>query len=419
MSAETNQLVAGNTDALIIGAGHSGLAMSHCLSELGIDNLILERGEVANSWRTERWDSLRLLTPSWQSRLPGYAYQGDDLDGFMNMPEVIDFIEGYAAQTEAPVHLNTEVSRVSNNGNKYQVETSQGAWNARCVVLASGGFNVPAVPSISSALPGNIEQFDTHQYRNPEQLPEGGCLVVGASATGVQLAEEIHRSGRPVTISVGEHVRVPRTYRGLDIQFWMDACGVLDESIDQVDDLVRARNVPSPQLVGTQNRKTLDLNVLSGMGVELVGRLAMIRDGKAAFSGGLKNIFELADLKMNRLLNLIDEWVDVQDKDPGEGPRERFEPTYAPEKPRLQIDLNKGEFSSVLWATGYRPDYSWLDLPVLDRKGRLNHQGGVVEAPGVYALGLNFLRRRKSSFMHGAEDDARDLAQHLHAYLST
>jgi len=417
MSDQPRKLVAGSTDALIVGAGHSGLAISHCLADLGVEHVILERGEVANSWRTERWDSLRLLTPSWQSRLPGYAYEGKDRDGFMSMSEVTDFVEGYANITEAAIHRRTEVTCVSLSGDQYKVETSQGVWQTRSVVIASGGFNIPHVPAIAGGVPDFIQQFDTHGYRNPGQLPEGGCMVVGASATGVQLAEEIHQSGRPVTLCVGEHVRLPRNYRGRDVQFWMDVSGVLDESIDEVDDLVRARNVPSPQLVGTSHKQTLDLNVLTDMGVRLVGRLAMIRDGRALFSGGLKNVCELADLKMNRLLALFDEWVDEHSEDPGQGPRERFEPTRVDASPLLGLDLNGRELSSIIWATGYRPDYSWLDLPILDRKGMIKHQGGIADAPGVYVLGLNFLRRRKSSFIHGAEDDARDLAGHLHAHL--
>ena len=407
----------GAVDALIIGAGHSGLAMSHCLTARGIGHVILERGEVANSWRRERWDSLHLLTPNWQSRLPGYSYEGDRPDEFMSMPEVIGFVEGYACQTEAPICTATEVTRVCANGNGYRVETSRGEWSARIVVAASGGFNIPHVPPCAAAVPESVAQFTPHDYHNPGRLPEGACMVVGASATGLQLAEEIHQSGRPVTLSVGEHVRMPRTYRGHDVQFWMDASGLLDERYDEVDDLVRARHVPSPQLVGTPDHRTLDLNALTDMGVRLAGRLATIRDGQALFSGGLHNVCELADLKMKRMLNTFDEWVDEQGVDPGDGPRTRPEPTRVEKNLPLSLDLANGEIRSILWATGFRPDYSWLDLPVLDRKSMVKHDGGVAESPGLYLLGLNFLRRRKSSFMHGAEDDANDLADHMHAWL--
>ncbi|MDX1459654.1 MAG: NAD(P)-binding domain-containing protein [Xanthomonadales bacterium] len=417
MSSSDGPAVVGTVDALIIGAGHSGLAMSRCLSERGIGHAILERGEVAHSWRTERWDSLRLLTPNWQARLPGFSYDGEDRDGFMTMHEVICFVEAYAGLVEAPIHTGTEVTRVSREERGYRVETANGTWLARSVVAASGGFNVPLLPACAGAVPGDIEQFTPHDYRNPGQLPPEGCLVVGASATGLQLAEEIHASGRPVTLSVGEHVRMPRRYRGRDVQFWMDACGLLDERYDEVDDLVRARHVPSPQLVGTPDAKTLDLNVLTDMGVRLAGRLATIRDGRVLFSGGLRNVCALADLKMNRMLNTFDEWVDEQDDDPGEGPRERFAATRVAGTNLLNLDLRHGEIRSIVWATGFRPDYSWLDLPILDRKGVIRHDGGVAESPGLYVLGLNFLRRRKSSFIHGAEDDATDLADHLHAFL--
>jgi putative flavoprotein involved in K+ transport len=243
-------------------------------------------------------------------------------------------------------------------------------------------------------------------------------LVVGASATGVQLADEIHRSGRRVTLSVGEHVRLPRTYRGRDVLWWMDVSGVWNQRYDEVDDLTRARKLPSPQLVGTPERTTLDLNVLSAAGVELVGRLSAIRDGRALFSGGLRNQFALADLKMNRLLDTFDGWAANHPRDAGVDPPERFEPTRAPSSSRLHLDLGNGEIRAIVWATGFHPDYRWLDVPVLDRKGHLRHDGGVVDAPGLYAIGLPILRRRKSTFIHGAEDDARDVVAHLASFLA-
>ena len=255
------------------------------------------------------------------------------------------------------------------------------------------------------------------QYRNPDQLEDGGVLVVGASATGMQLAEEIHRSGHPVTLSVGEHVRMPRVYRGSDIQWWMDATGLLDERYDEVDDIVRARNVPSPQLVGTPERSNMDLNALTDIGVKLIGRFVGVHDGKAQFSGSLRNVCALADLKMGRLLDTIDEWatengLDGEVEDPQRPARTRVD-----DAPPLNLDLTSGEIRSIVWATGFKPDYSWLHVPVLDRKGGIRHDGGVVESPGMYVMGLTFLRRRKSSFIHGAEDDARDLSAHLVSYL--
>ena len=380
--------------------------------------MVLERGEVANSWRHERWDSLRLLTPNWQTRLPGYRYDGADPDGFMTSAEVAEFISGFAAATAAPVRTETTVTSVRRTDSGYHVATDRGDLSCRCVVLASGACNVPNVPALRQAVPSSIDCLTPMDYRAPDQLAEGGVLVVGASATGVQLAEEIHRSGRPVTLAVGEHVRLPRTYRGRDVLWWMDASGVWNERYDQIDDINRARGLPSPQLVGTPERVTLDLNALAVAGVQLVGRWAAVRDGKALFSGGLRNQFALADLKMERLLDTFDGWAQVNGRDAGTEPPERFEPTRVPESARLDLDLTSGEIRSIIWATGFRPDYSWLDVPVLDRKGYLRHDGGVVDAPGLYAIGLPVLRRRKSSFIHGAEDDARDLIHCLAGFLA-
>ena len=406
----------------VIGAGHSGLSASYWLGRHGIEHVVIERGRVAESWREERWDSLRLLTPNWQNSLPGSSYEGDDPDGFMTMDGVIQFIADYGSDINAPIVEGTNVTRVTASVNGYVIETSRGRFEARAVILAGGACNVASLPRFADAMPEDVPAVHSMHYKNPRQLPKGPALVVGASATGLQLANEIHDSGRPVTISVGEHVRMPRIYRERDVQWWMHATGLLDDTIDDVDDLVRARNIPSPQLVGTPDHSTVDLNSLSGKGVELVGRLAGVRSmggaSLAQFSGSLKNVCALADLKLNRLLDTFDEWADKQ-TNLEVGKVERFANTIVSERPELGITIGgSGGIQSVIWATGYKPDYSWLDLPVFDSKGRLKHEGGVVkDSPGVVILGLTFLRRRKSSFIHGANDDARELVDVLAQYL--
>ena len=403
---------------VVIGAGHAGLAASHFLSDRSIDHVVLERGEVANSWRRERWDSLRLLTPNWQCRVPGLRYEGPDPDGYLTMAEVTEFIERFAKLSGAPVQTGANVTSVRRTYDGYQVTTSRGEIRCRAVVIASGACNQPSVPRFKDGLPESVEQLTPLGYRDPAQLPDGGVLVVGASATGVQLAAELQRSGRQVILSVGEHVRLPRTYRGRDVLWWMDASGVWDQRYDEVEDLVRARRLPSPQLVGTPERATLDLNALAAMGVKLVGRWATARDGRALFSGGLRNVFSLADLKMGRLLDMFDEWARTQGSDAEVGPPERFSPTAVPQASRLQLDLRSGEIRAIVWATGFRPDYGWLDVPVVDAKGQLRHDGGVVGSPGLYALGLPVLRRRRSTFICGIEDDAREVIDHLTRYLA-
>ncbi len=392
--------------------------MSWWLARRSIDHVVLERGEVANSWKTERWDSLTLLTPNWQSRLPGFGYEGNDPDGFRTMPETVGFIENYARTISAPVHTHTRVKSVHKDGDLYEVVTDQRTWHCDSVVLASGACNIPTIPAIASAIAPSVAQLTPLRYRNPAQLDPGGVLVVGASASGVQIADEIQRSGRQVTVAVGEHVRVPRVYRGRDIKWWMDKSGVLDQRYDEVDDLVRARNVPSLQLAGYSDRRSIDLNALTSIGVKLVGRLAGINaEGKAQFSGSLRNVCALADLKMIRLLDTIDQWAADNGLDGEVAAPHRFAMTQVEESPPLLLDLARGKVKTIIWATGFRPDYSWLDVPVLDHKGIPRHDGGVVESPGLYLMGLPFLRRRKSSLIDGVGVDAEDLSAHLADYL--
>lgn len=393
--------------------------MSRCLANRSIDHMVLERGEIAHSWRTERWDSLRLLTPNWQSRLPGYRYDGNDPDGYRTLPEVIDLIAGYAKTINAPVRTHTTVTSVRAAESGYLVRTDRDEWHCRTLVIASGACNIADKPAIAGRVPPSVAQLTAQKYRNPRQLAEGGVLVVGASSSGTQIAYEIERSGRPVTLAVGEHIRAPRLYRGRDLEWWLDAAGVLDERYDQIDDINRARRVPSFQLAGTPDRSTLDLNALTDVGVRLVGRLAGIGEGgKAQFAGSLRNMCALSDLKMNRLLDLIDEWARANGLDDAVAPPERLPPTRVDDAPPLGLDFAKEGIKTIIWATGYRPDYSWLEVPVLDRKGLLRHDGGIVtEAPGLYLMGGVFMRRRKSTLIDGAGDDAREVSAHLASYL--
>jgi putative flavoprotein involved in K+ transport len=409
--------LAGAIDVVVIGAGHAGLSISYLLSRHGVDHVVLERGEVANSWRHERWDSLRLLTPNRQTCLPGMCYAGDDPDGFMPVAELIRFVEDYARFAAAPVRTHTRVTSVRREHGYYRIETDRGHWVCNAVVLATGACNLASVPAVAAAVPAHISQITPQSYRSPGQLEAGGVLVVGASATGLQLAEELLRAGRDVTIAAGEHVRMPRCYRGRDIFHWLDTSGIHHERYDEVEDINRGRRLPSPQLVGSRDRPILDLNCLREAGAAVAGRLMGVRDGTAQFSGSLANVCALADLKMNRLLARIDETADAE----GAAAPERFEPTHVDggglSTPLLALNLGAAGVRTIVWATGFRPDYSWLDVPVLDRKGHLEHDGGIVASPGMYVLGLPLMRRRKSSFIFGIEDDARDITEHLIHYL--
>jgi putative flavoprotein involved in K+ transport len=408
------------TTTVVIGAGHAGLAMSRRLTERSIDHIVLERGEVANSWQTQRWPSLRLLTPNRQTRLPGYHDADDDPDGFMPVAEVVATLSSYARHIGAPVRTATTVRTVRTVPQGFEIQAGDDLLCAQAVILATGACNLPAIPGIADAVPPSITMLTPLTYRDPGQLPDGGVLVVGASATGVQLAGEIHRSGRPVTLAVGEHVRLPRSYRGRDIFWWLEATGLLAERYDQIDDITRARHLPSPQLTGTHEATMTDLNSLTAQGVRIVGRLGRIIDGLAQFSGSLPNTCALADLKMNRFLNRADEWAATSGLDGELPPPHRFAPTYIDPRTPLELDLISGEITTVLWATGFRPDHTWLDIPVRDRTGRIRHDGGVVTgAPGLYVLGLPVLRTRASTYIPGAADVSDALASHLLSFLGS
>jgi putative flavoprotein involved in K+ transport len=340
---------------VIIGAGHSGLAMSRRLTDRSIDHVVLERGDVANSWRTERWPSLRLLTPNWQTRLPGARYEGTDPDGFMSMPDLIDFMSAYAHAISAPVHTSTTVNTVRATDSGYEVVTNQGIWNCATVVLASGGCNLPVIPAVADCVPTSVTTLTSMDYRGPDQLADGGVLVVGGSATGVQLADEIQRSGRPVTLAVGEHVRMPRLYRGRDILWWMDAAGVLDERYDRVDDLTRARHVPSSQLIGTPERLTDRRQPSHRSRMAVVGRQAACGTESRSSRARSPTNARSPIWKMNRLLATVDEWATRVGLDGDVDSPHRFEPTHAPSSPTLAIDLNRGEIRTIIGhaATGH------------------------------------------------------------------
>lgn len=398
------------TDVVVIGGGQAGLAMSHYLTLRCVDHVVLERGETASSWRTQRWDSLRLLTPNWLSRLPGWTYRGDDPDGYMTAREVATHLDGYRRSFDAPVRPGTAVSDIESSDSNHVVATDDGEWRARAVVLATGACSDPYVPPIANDMPGHLDHVSPIHYRNPEALADGGVMVVGASASGLQIADELARAGRDVILAVGDHVRLPRAYRGRDIHWWMDAVGQLDERWDEVPDIRRARRLPSLQLIGTPERRDLDLNAVAADGVQVVGRLVGCSGHRAQFSGSFANMCASADLKQARLLDLCDAYATEHDLDGELGERSRPSPTtVAP--PPLDADLRP--IGTIVWATGFRPTYPFLDRRLLDRRGALVHDGGVLSAPGMYVLGLPFLRRRKSSFLDGVGPDAHDLATHL------
>ena len=402
------------TDTLIVGGGQAGLAMSRCLADRGVDHVILERGRVGERWRSQRWDSLRLLTPNWQSRLPGWSYAGSNPDGFMTKGEVIEYLEGYARSFAAPVEDGVSVRSVEKGAAGLRVDTDRGPWLAANVVIATGNCDRPHVPPFGKKIDRDIVQVVPSAYRNPSELPRGGVLVVGASATGIQLAEEIHRSGRPVTLAVGRHTRLPRRYRGRDIQWWLDAVGVWSENRDEVRDLRAARQDPSLQLIGSPHHRTLDLGVLQEQGVRLIGRAVDAEGDHVSFLDDLGHTVAVSESRLARLLRRIDEHIERRGMTDEALPAEPIRPVRVPRSPDA-LDLKSAGIRTILWATGYRRAYPWLRVPVLDQHGEIVHDGGVTQESGLYVLGLQFLRTRKSSFLDGVGVDALHLSEHIAA----
>lgn len=405
------------TDVLVIGGGQAGLAMSRCLSDRGLDHVVLDRGRIAERWRSERWDSLRLLTPNWQSRLPGFRYTGPDPDGYMTRNEVVNFLEVYARQSRAPVREHTRVLSVTPSGAGFRVTTTGDTWQARSVVIATGYCDRPARPAAAAGLSGQLTQVFPSQYRSPASLPSGGVLVVGASATGLQLADELRRDGRRVFLAVGHHTRVPRVYRGRDILWWLDQMGIMRDGASQVYDLTVSREQPSFQLVGRPDHATLTLQSLQDAGVTMAGRFEGADGMRARFADDLVATTAAADAKLALLLQRIDRFADAR----GDAPMSDDD-TFTPLWPAFrtapdQLDFNREGVTSVLWATGFRRQYPWLQVPVLTARGEIAHHNGLTAAPGLYVLGMHFLRRRNSSFIDGVGEDAVWLSGQVAAHI--
>ena len=404
------------TDVIIIGGGQAGLAMSRVLQTRGIDHLVIERGEIAERWRSERWDSLRLLTPNWMTRLPGHRYEGPDQDGYMSRNDVISFLSGYGERNSAPVLTRTEVHRVVPMSGGYEAATSSGVFTARAVVLATGYCDHAHVPAFANSIPESVKQISPSEYKNPGCLDPGATIIVGASATGLQLADEINTSGREAIVCVGRHIRMPRRYLGHDIMHWLDCMGMLDQTWKEVPDIDKARRQPSLQLVGRPDARDLSLGDLAKSGVRIVGRSLDADRNGMRLSTDLSMTVSLAEHKLSGLLSRIDNFARASGIDTIDACRPV---PLALTSATQTVDFKSENIGNIVWATGFKRDYNWLNVPVLSEAGELVHQGGITPSPGLYALGLPFMRRRKSTFMDGVGADAIDLAHFIEAHLSS
>ena len=416
-------------DTVVVGAGHAGLAVSRLLTRAGHDHVVLDRGGVGERWRTERWDSLHLLTPNWMTRLPGWFYGGPDPEGFLSKDAMVRLLERYAESFDAPVVGGTTVLRVEPlpgvDGEdatraRYRVLTDGGTLRCRNLVVATGPHGTPYLPEGLTTPEGDRWETNAgqlilpaNQYRNPEQLPDGGVLVVGASSSGTQIADELNRAGREVVLAVGRHTRMPRRYRGMDVFWWLDATGRLARTIDSMPDPAAARHEPSMQLVGRNGSSSnLDLGVLQDRGVRLAGRLRGTEGRTALFDDGVGDQVADADRRLHRFLDTVDEYVGRVGLESEVWPSTRPRPVPVQDPPE-RLDLRAEGIGTVLLATGYRPDHRWLRLPVTDERGHIVQRRGVTPAPGVYVVGQRFQHRRDSGFVDGARHDAQAVVHHL------
>jgi putative flavoprotein involved in K+ transport len=401
-------------DTVVIGAGHAGLAVSRLLTEAGRDHVVLDRGGIAERWRSERWDSLHLLTPSWMTRLPGWSSGTTDPDGYLSAAEFRQSLQRYAQSFGAPFVGDTAVRSVTAYRGCYAVRTDDDTWRARQVVIATGPHGAARVPRAVTAT--GLELVTSNRYRRPELLPDGGVLVVGASASGVQIADELARAGRQVLLAVGRHQRLPRRYRGRDIYWWLQRTGRLARTIDEVPDPVQARHEPSLQLVGragvTGADAEVDLAGLQRRGVRLAGRLLALRGHRAQFADDLAESVGAADAAMRRFLDAVDCHVTTTGLESVVLPPVRPARTVVAASP-TEIDLRAVGIGSVVVAAGYRADHSWLHLPITDGAGTIRQRRGVTAAPGVYVVGQRFQHRRDSALIDGARHDAHDVVTHL------
>jgi putative flavoprotein involved in K+ transport len=395
------------TDVVVIGAGQAGLAASRELSARGIAHVLLERGRVAERWRTATWDSLRLLTPNWMTRLPDWQYRGSDPDGFMARDEVIRFFSSYAGAVAAPIISESPVLRLSGSPGDFSVETPSASWRSRAVVIATGQCEHPAIPDSSAWLSRWITQVHSSAYRNPAMLPPGNVLVVGASASGVQIAHELAAAGRKVTLAVGRYTSAPRQLFGRDIYWWLDRLGILDERVDALEDFARAYRQPSLQLAGRTDGLNLDVATLQASGIRLVGRLAAMDDRRVYFAETLADCVRHAEAKRARLVSRVAAFAHATGEKASELPLER--PLVLAPAPH-QLDLHEAGVSTVVWATGFSRRYDWIDLPVTDAAGDLLHVEGALPVGGLYALGLRLMRSRRSHFIDGVGTDAAFIA---------
>ena len=399
------------TDTIIVGGGQAGIAMSEHLNTLDIPHVVLERDRIAERWRTQRWDTLVANGPAWHDRFPGMEFSDISPDGFPAKEQIADYFEAYAKKFHAPVRTGVEVYKVERNADRpgFTVETSDGTWQANRVVAATGPFQCPSIPPIAPE-DGSLTQIHSSQYKNPQQLPEGAVLVVGAGSSGVQIADELQRSGRQVYLSVGAHDRPPRSYRGRDFVWWLGVLGKWD-----MEAMAPGTEHVTIAVSGARGGHTIDFRELAHNGMTLVGLTENFDGGVVRFAPNLVENINRGDANYLSLLDEADAYIERNGLDLPEEPEARniLPDPECMTDPVLELNLKDAGVTSIIWATGFTQDYSWLQVNAFDEQGKPKHQRGVSSEPGVYFLGLPWLSRRGSTFIWGVWHDAKHIADHI------
>jgi putative flavoprotein involved in K+ transport len=401
---------------IIVGGGQAGLSMSYFLKAQGIAHVIFEKQRIAHAWATQRWDSFCLVTPNWQCKLPGYPYPGDDPHGFMLKDEIVRYVEDYAKRIEAPVREGVAVTRVAKtDAGLFAVETSSGAFTADAVVFAVSGYHVPTIPRIAERIAPSIRQIHSSAYRNPGQLPEGEVLVVGTGQSGCQIAEDLHLAGRRVHLVVGSAPRCPRVYRGRDAVDWLSDLGQYDLPVEKHPAGDGVRRKANHYLTGRDGGRDIDLRRFALEGMALYGRLETVENGVLQFRDDLAQNLDAADAVYNGICGLIDRHIAEQNIAAPEGAH--YRPVWAPGAAPETLDPVAAGITSIVWSTGFRPDWSWVELPIFNGAGYPVHRRGVTALDGAYVLGLPWLHTWGSGRFVGVGRDAGFLAERIGAQL--
>ncbi|MGB7247660.1 MAG: MSMEG_0569 family flavin-dependent oxidoreductase [Phormidesmis sp.] len=398
---------------VIVGGGQAGLSVSYCLKQRGIEHIIFEKNAVAHSWRSKRWDSFCLVTPNWQCTLPGYPYAGEDLNGFMPRDKIVEYVQSYAASFQPNLKEGVAVLhlRRSEDQSVFEVETSLGSYTADQVVVAIGGYHKPKIPRMAERLGDRILQLHSSEYKHPDALPDKAVMVVGTGQSGAQIAEDLHLAGKQVHLCVGSAPRSPRQYRGKDVVDWLDQMGYYDIPIDEHPQKDSVRTKTNHYVTGRGGGREIDLRQFSLEGMQLHGRLKAIQGDRLTFRADLKQNLDHADEVAESIKGTIDTFIEKnQIKAPTEP---TYQPVWEPEEEPLSVDLQAADIGTVIWATGYHTDFSWIGVPAFDGKGYPSHKRGVSVVEGLYFLGLPWLYTWGSARFSGIARDASYVADRV------